>query len=219
MKTKTLLIAAAALVAGVISSRAQVYSVNVVGYANQYSGATSYLLANPLDSGNNTLTNLFPSVPGASTISVWNGSGYTQYKFTAGHWKVGTTVSDSVLLPPGQGFFFTPSVAYTNTWVGSVVANAGNNWTVTNSLTTSQQLVGSLIPYADSITNTQTVNLLVAGASTISKWNVGSQTYTLYKFTAGQWKIGSTVSVPSLGVGEGFFITPTASTNWVEVLH
>ncbi len=35
MKTKTLLIAAAALAAGIISSQAQVYSQNIVGYANR----------------------------------------------------------------------------------------------------------------------------------------------------------------------------------------
>jgi hypothetical protein len=34
MKSKTLLIAAAALVAGVITSEAQVYSANIVGYVN-----------------------------------------------------------------------------------------------------------------------------------------------------------------------------------------
>ena len=35
MRTKTLLIAAAALAAGILSSSAQTYSQNIVGYVNQ----------------------------------------------------------------------------------------------------------------------------------------------------------------------------------------
>ncbi len=63
MKTKTLLIAAAALAAGVISSQAQVYSANIVGYANVVCPAsTLVLLANPLDNGTNTANDVFASL-------------------------------------------------------------------------------------------------------------------------------------------------------------
>jgi len=218
---KTLLIAAAALVAGVVSSEAQVYSANIVGYVNATpTTGVLNLMANPLDSGNNTLTNLFPSIPGASTISTWGGSSYTVYKFSAGHWKnlVGNVVSDAVLLPPGQGFFFNPATpGYTNTFVGNVVAAAGAS--VTNTLGSGSQLVGSLLPYADSVTNTSTINLLVPGATTLNEWSVGSQTFVLYKVVAGQWKLnGTTPQVPTLNVAQGFFINPPSATNWVQTL-
>jgi hypothetical protein len=58
MRTKTLLLSAAAMAAGLVSSVAQsnVYSVNVVGYVNQVLPAgTLVAVANPLDNGTNTL--------------------------------------------------------------------------------------------------------------------------------------------------------------------
>jgi hypothetical protein len=96
MRTKTLLIAAAALAATVISSEAQtpVYSANIVGYTAQvlaYNGSAnnSHGWANvspTLDQGADSLTNLFPN-PGSGgsgpldfdKVYVWNGSGYTTY--------------------------------------------------------------------------------------------------------------------------------------------
>ncbi|HUC86042.1 MAG TPA: hypothetical protein VL970_12670, partial [Candidatus Acidoferrales bacterium] len=63
---KTLLIAAAALAVSVISSRAQVYSQNIVGYINvpETAGALS-LEAPQLDldgtGTNNTLSSLYPN--------------------------------------------------------------------------------------------------------------------------------------------------------------
>ena len=71
---KTLLIAAAALAAGVVTSQAQVYSANVVGYVNAVIPANQLtLVANPLDDGTNTVTSLGASLPNKSSIQVWNG--------------------------------------------------------------------------------------------------------------------------------------------------
>lgn len=99
MKTKTLLIAAAALAVGVISSQAQVYSANVVGYVNQTIPGNSYQIvgsqllggsdANQTNGNiNSTLVTGFvsspndpPSSSSNSVIYVWNGAGYAQYYF------------------------------------------------------------------------------------------------------------------------------------------
>src|SRR4051812_45499963 len=102
MRTKTLLLTAAALVAGVASSMAQsnVYSVNVVGYANVVlKGNGLYtLVANPFNDGNgNQLTNILNSaLPKQSQVLTWNG---TSYNITT---KVGTPAAwpTSVGLPP-----------------------------------------------------------------------------------------------------------------------
>ena len=57
---KTLLMAAAALAAGIITSQAQpVYSQNIVGYVNQTFVSGYVNVANPLDNGGgNSLTNI-----------------------------------------------------------------------------------------------------------------------------------------------------------------
>ena len=79
---KTLLIAAAALAAGVISSEAGVYSQNIVGYVNIPVPNNSYqLVANQLDTGSNTLDNVFQSgaVSSDTTVLYWTGTAFQQY--------------------------------------------------------------------------------------------------------------------------------------------
>src|SRR6185312_1695742 len=64
MRTKTLLLASAALVAGVVASQAQsnVFSANIVGYVSVTNAANQYVvLANPLDNGTNDITGLLPT--------------------------------------------------------------------------------------------------------------------------------------------------------------
>jgi hypothetical protein len=96
---KTLLIAAAALAAGVISSQAQVYSQNVVGYINQPIPADSYqIIGSQLINGsdanqtngdvNAVLVNGFVSSPSTtpststnSQLIYWNGTGFSIYYF------------------------------------------------------------------------------------------------------------------------------------------
>src|SRR5580692_11046853 len=84
MKSTTLLIAAAALAAGIISSQAQVYSQNIVGYVNTPLPTGFVNLANPLDgsNANNAITNIIPVFSGAydgSLLQVWTGTQYTTY--------------------------------------------------------------------------------------------------------------------------------------------
>ena len=89
MRTKTLLIAAAALAAVVTSSQAQstVYSQNVVGYVNLSITNNGLLMAaNQLDTGSNTMDNVFPSTDSAlksqqTVLLFWNGAGYTQVTY------------------------------------------------------------------------------------------------------------------------------------------
>src|ERR1035441_2625923 len=98
MRTKTLLIAAAALAVGVASSMAQTYSQNVVGYYNVTVAAGQYyILANQLINGsdpaqtNNDINTVFnsgfvsdPAGPPAGNNAqclIWTGSGYTTYYY------------------------------------------------------------------------------------------------------------------------------------------
>ncbi len=95
---KTLLIAAAALAAGVISSQAQVYSQNVVGYVNVVNPANSFnLVANQLNfvgpNGTNAVNDVLVTgnfvsggstgtpIPQQSQLFSWNGGGYNQYYY------------------------------------------------------------------------------------------------------------------------------------------
>ena len=221
MRTKSLLIAAAALAATVISSEAQtVYSANIVGYANVVLHGGYNLVCNPFDDGNgNNLTNVInPSIlPAKSSVTTWN-TGLQGYNGAiiggAGSWSANTT------LPPGQGFFIkngtVASPTVTNTFVGSIVVPSGGG-IATNVIGTAYSLVGSQIPYGASDLFTDTnVNLVtsgLAGKSSVTTWNVALQGYN------GAINFGSPTPTP-LAVGQGFFIKNVQTpTNWVETLH
>src|SRR5665213_3609351 len=124
MRTKTLLIAAAALVAGIATSNAQVYSQNVVGYVNVTVPANTLVLtANPLDDGTNTTTSLGAALPNKSQIQIWNGSGFTATSKAGGVW------SPNLSIPVGTGFFVKSPTAITNTFVGNVIVPSGGSGT------------------------------------------------------------------------------------------
>src|SRR5690348_445273 len=156
MRTKILLVAAAAMAAGTIASNAQVYSANVVGYANVVLAGNGQftLVANPFDDGNgNQITNLMNSaLPNGSQVLTWDPvTQFTTFQKggTAHVWLSNTN------LPPGIGFFVrngnvgsgAPTV--TNTFVGSVIVNRGAS--VTNQVAVGYNLEGSPIPYAGNL--------------------------------------------------------------------
>jgi len=207
MRTKTLLLSAAAVVAGILSSQAQsnVFSANIVGYVNVTNAANTYALyALPLDSGSNTLSGLFPSSPVGASILIWNGSGYT------GSTKTPTTWNPNPTLTPGQGFFYRASVAGTNTFVGNVVVPNGGS--ITNTLAGNlYALVGSPIPYTDVLSGTN-LNLQVATGSSLLIWN--GTGFTGSTKTPTSWNPN-----PTVNPGQGFFVRPSATTNWVQTLN
>jgi hypothetical protein len=79
-----------------------------------------------------------------------------------------------------------------------------------------------LIPYSDFVTNPATINLQVGSASGLQLWNQTAQQYQpafTYSGLAHTWKQGSTVTNPFVGPAQGFFISPSTATNWVETLQ
>jgi len=126
MKTKTLLIAAATLAVGVISSQAQsnVYSANIVGYANVVinGGGAFTQIGNPLSGTTNTVASLI-NLQGGETVYIWQSSGtnvgYYAYQYLQGaqangygpsDWADGggLTIPNSLGDPQGVGFNFVP---------------------------------------------------------------------------------------------------------------
>ena len=226
MKIKSLAIAAATLAVGAISSQAQspVYSQNIVGYATVIYPAGQFVLsANPFDTGNNVITNVITTPTGASAMYYWNGTTWVTYQYSAGskQWKNGAVNVNNTNLPPGLGFFINAATSFTNVYTGKIVANTGGG-TATNALSGNLQPVGSLIPYADVVTNAGTIHLTVAGASTLQQWDQSLQQFkSVFTYAAGSkvWKQGTTVTNPVIKVGEGFFIQAASPTNWVQSLQ
>jgi hypothetical protein len=123
MRTKTLLIAVAALAVGVASSMAQIYSQNIVGYVNTPILTGYNLLVAPVSP--NTTNNaeaILPSLSSGDTLLVWNGGGYNNdYYNGPGDWYDGGTFA-SIPVPTlnlSQGFFYQNTAAGKN-WIQNV---------------------------------------------------------------------------------------------------
>ena len=205
---------AATLAATVISSQADVYSQNIVGYVNVPLSPGYNLIANPLDDGaGNQLTNLLASanLANKSSVQTWAGTVYNTAVI-----KNSLGWGGNATLAPGSGFFVkNSSTLTTNTFSGSVVGASGSS--VTNVLSAGYNLVGSMIPFAGELTTDTNLNLVgtaLANKSQLQSWNAGSQSFNtaVIKNSLG-W--GATFPVV---VGQGFFIKSanTTSTNWIQ---
>jgi len=204
---KTLLIAAAALAAGIISSQAQpVYSQNVVGYVNQVmvGGGVFNMVCNPLSNGTNNAEQLISSMTGGELIYLWNtsGGGYYTYSYLgqnsgltynwvdAGGVPIPNAALDTSVpppvIPPGTAFFYTCAAKQTNTWTGVVV--------LTNSvhllgggvfnMVSSSLAVGGPLEFTNVVggaVNTN-INAVLQGGDLVYLWNNNGGGYFTYSY-------------------------------------
>jgi len=216
MRTKTLLIAAAALAATVTASKAQtVYSQNVVGYINEtITNGTLVMSANQLDTGSNTLNNVFQSglVSGKQQILEWNGAGYNTYTYLNSQASGSGTgwfdnhlnaVGTTNLVQPGYGFFINNggSATVTLPTVGQVIQGT-NIYTIAKGLA----MYSLPEPLAGQALNSTNVNFpVLSGKVQFLTWNGGG--YNTYTYLNSQ----------ASGSGTGFFdnhLNPIPSSAW-----
>jgi hypothetical protein len=195
MRTKTLLLSAAALLAaGIVSSQAQaVYSQNIVGYASVVLQSGVYeMIANPFTNGNDSASNVLTGLQGGENLYIWNGHGYYQYNYLgAGNGTGAGGISDwldisspsnipgdvnlsgnifapTPVLPPGQAFFIQNLGSNeTNTFTGVVATT--NSVTLQSGVYT---MLASAIPTGGDISN-GIINLTesLQGGENIYVWN------------------------------------------------
>jgi len=186
MRTKTLIASAILIAAGLASSSAQVFSVNVVGYVNKSLTAGFNLVANPLSNGDNSLSTIIPSAPDGTTVFTFNGAGYDSVSYLDGVGWLGNAT-----LPPGVGFFVNAPSDTTVTMVGEV-----EQGTLDVALGEGFNLTGSRVPQE---TNVSALGLPEVDGLTVWKFNGAG--YDTFSYIAG---IGF-LSDAKIGVGEGFF--------------
>ena len=245
---KTLLIAAAALAASVISSQAQVYSQNIVGYVNKPLLNGFSVVANPLDGSgaNNSITNLvnvFSAAYDGSLIYVWNGSGYTIYTIDSS-WATGIgNAADSAAvtppnLPTGTAIYLNNNTGTpnTNTFVGTVhvdaaAAGAQVVGQTTNVIGTGLNYYASKLPIGGGLGSVVQLPVLSGALDGALLYvpNIVSGSvngYTIYTCDS-SWANGfgnaadSAMAVePVISVGSGFFINNNTGlpVSWVQAL-
>jgi hypothetical protein len=209
MRTKTLLLAAAALSAGALAASAQVYSANVVGYVNTVLKPGFNLIVNPLNaSPTNALNTLMPldgDAHDGSFILRWSNALQDYSADQPGYTGAGATGTwgPNSIINPGEGFFFFNSGAeITNTFVGDVVQGAS----LSMNLGSGFNLIGSIPPIAGTLPTVLT-NLAPADGSFVNKWNttiqdLGDQAgWTETAPGVGYWD----PATMQISVGEGVF--------------
>ena len=212
MKTKALLLAAAA-VAMVASSQAQVYSVNAVGYVNRTLKPGFNLVSNPLTAANNTIGELFKNMQGGVI------GGTTVYKFVNGNFiaaqwddldlKYTPDAAAAETVLPGDGVFvFIPGGAdKVLTFVGEVTQGQ-----TSTPLPRGYSIKASVVPQAG---KPDAFGLPAVGGDTLYRYDPVTKGYSAYQFDDLDNKF--VPDLPIIDVGEAFFYLRIGpSTNWTR---
>jgi len=234
MRTKTLLIAAAALAVGIISSQAQVYSQNVVGYANiPLLGNLKYnAVANPFSIGvSNGINEVYTGLPNGSVVYIYDpvAGVYNTYGYDDSlggdprNWYTGgfdATIDAMPIVAPGLGTFVVlpvGSLNMTNNFHGQVAVLVG----ATNTAAYTQgayAFAGSVIPFEGQPDIATNINLIMPNGSLLYQWDPVNTAFIIsgydasYQDHANNWFTGGfdadLDNPPLLKVGESFFIVP-----------
>jgi hypothetical protein len=204
MRTKALFVAAAFVAAGIVSSMAQVYSVNVVGYVNKVLTPGYNLIANPLETTANRVEELFAGKE-VDLMSVYKyvaGTGYTIANYSAdlGEWD------NTFTIDPGEGVFVYTPEEVTVTFVGEITEGAK-----VNNLPTGWSMKSSMIPQGGALS---ALGYVVADLDSVYIYNNTATPpgYVISNYSAdlGEWDNGE----PVLEVGDAFFLFKATPGSW-----
>lgn len=206
MRTKTLLLSAAATVLGAWSVSAQVYSVNAVGYVNATLVPKLNLVANPLNAGtgNNVLSKVLVGVPDNTAVFKFNGTGYdaANYLEALGGWDT------DLALAPGEGAFVQiPGTADVKvTFVGEVMQG-----TLSNPLPAGLSIKSSMVPQSGGLS--AVLGFPAADQDTVFMWDKTAQGYVAYNYLDA---LGGWDTEPTPAVGEAFWVKKSAASTWTR---
>jgi len=211
MRTKTLLLTAALSAAGIATSMAQVYSVNAVGYVNTTLVPGFNLISNPLNNtepNGNTIGSLFSSLPDGTQVYRFVGSKFeiaTKDELSGGFDPVSER---NATVMPGQGVFVKiVSGNHTVTFVGEVPQG-----TLTTQIPAGFSIVSSQVPQAGKVS--PDLGYTPANGDQLYFWNEGTQRYSIHTYDATFGEFDT--PLPTLDVGEAFFIRKNAAGTWTR---
>ncbi|MCI0748731.1 MAG: hypothetical protein L0Y58_25260 [Verrucomicrobia subdivision 3 bacterium] len=211
MRTKTLLLTAALSAAGVATSMAQVYSVNMVGYINCQVPTGFSMLANQLNaSPDNKITTILPAPPNNTQIFKFNPAtgGYIFLQFVDGAYE-GDDLDLAV--NPGEGVFISAGTAFTATFVGEVQLSSSV------SLPAGFSVAASALPQSLPLTPAPPAGLdfPVGNGDQIFQFNPATGGYIFNQFVDGAWEGDGMGAAPTPAICEPFFVNNAgAAKSW-----
>ncbi|HMP35771.1 MAG TPA: hypothetical protein PKC67_15655 [Kiritimatiellia bacterium] len=198
-----------------------VLSRNAVGYIKiPLESNKLYLVSNPfvnLSAGPQLVSNVFASVPGGTTISVWNEANQTYDNYLRNSRGVWSGAATTAQLSRADGIFIR--MPATNAPVDLFfMGEVPDRFTAPSNLlqrVPGIAMVGYPYPVTMRLTNTVMAQSLPNG-STVSIWVPGANTYTNYlKNLRGAW-VGDALTA-DLTPGQGLVIRATnAANSWFE---
>jgi len=233
MRTKTLLLSAAALVAGLATSQAQVYSQNVVGYATLTLNPNNYCLIAPtLDvdgtGTNGSITSVLGTNCAVNTIVyAWNGSGFDSLGYsvvrgqgTAPIWNIAGVPDSTYPLNCGEGFWIVDPSDASVTVSGNVLQGS-----LVNKFMPSQNnygLISDQVPLAGGLTSVLGYQPTENDIAYIYNGS-GFNEFTYAPLGRGGsvvWQYNGASNEPQISVGEGFWIVPAGATpSWTQTFN
>lgn len=194
------------MAAGVSSSLAQVYSVNVVGYVNKTVPSGFYMLANQLNNGTgNKVVDLIPAPADNTFVYKFNAAngGYVIIDYLGG-WE-GDDLNMS--LNPGEGVFISSPSQQNVTFVGEVVLQSSV------SLPNGFSIISSVIPQSAPI---DTMGFPAADNDFVYQYNPSNGGYIINDYLGG-WEGDGNGTAPTPAIGESFFFfNPGGTRAWTR---
>jgi hypothetical protein len=217
MRTKTLLLTAALTAAGVATSMAQVYSVNMVGYINHTIPDGFSMISNQLNnSPDNKVTTLFPAPPEGTQVYKYNATDdtFTYLEYVDGAWG-GDNLDLTV--GPGEGFWINPPSSFAHTFVGEVQLASSV------SLLSGFNQAGSALPQSLPLTGAPNDNNPAAAVGLgypvgegdqVYQYNPVDDTFIFNEFVDGAWGGDGGGEPPTIAIAQGFWINAAAARTW-----
>jgi len=203
MRTKTLLVTAALTAAGALSSMAQVYSVNIVGYINLNIPTGFSMIANQLNATpDNTLATILPNVAENTTIFQFNGVGYNISQFSADNpgWS-----NPAMAVNPGEGVFISVDPQFAPS--GQPVTLVGDVKLVsTVPVPNGFSVASSALPITDTLDN---LGFPSRENDQVFFFDNATKSYKIFQFSADN--PGWAPSNPTPAIGQSFFLSGDGS--------
>jgi len=229
MRTKALVLTAALVAVGALSSMAQsnVYSLNVVGYVNVPLVSGYTLVTAQLSGTNNSIATVMgASFPSGVAVFKWNaasqslGNADTWYNTDvapAAGWYDSNNNPSTTTLSLGESFFVNSPVATNVTFIGTV-----SQATNTVAIGIGYSFVGLPVPLSADLTTNSTYTLPSIPGLALFTFNTTAQSYdnaiTYYDTSvapvAGWYDSNNNPASIIPKVGQGFLLNSTVTGSW-----
>jgi peptidyl-Asp metalloendopeptidase len=187
-----------------------VYSLNSLGFIKLNIKSGYSMVANHLETGNNTVGALFPNPPAGTTIYKWDEQNdqYIVNNFTFGQWSI-----PGMSMNPGEGVIIeNPGAAFVVNLVGEVKQGY-----LSNSVPDGFAIRSSLLPVGGGVVSS--LGFPMANDERIHRMTNTNGTYTIYYHfgtsPSGFWS-PNPPGEPAPSTGEAFWSEKHNSQDWIR---